>query len=124
MIDFKHPLAVSAYVVLALALLFFLGNQTRVFSEASPSQCLHDSIATAKAIRASPRNVNDSLKLAELARAFGLVQAAGMVADNATVARVTGTDLPKLQQSLRNAALEIGTKKLGLQRDEVLSVLS
>ena len=124
----QHPLAIGAYVTLALVLVMVVvGRATGgAIGSQSPSDTIVHAMSTAREIqRAAATDAgtdkspeNNTLRLAELSRAVGLVQAAQSMADQQTILTLTGVDVLHLLHELRGEAHALAAE-LNLTKDDV-----
>jgi hypothetical protein len=98
--NFKHPLAIMAYMVLLVAAACMLANRAAV-TEFNPAQCAQYCVGQAQYAARGGKVMDPTLQLCRLVSAITFLAAARkLVPATATLARVTRADVPDLQAKL------------------------
>jgi hypothetical protein len=122
--NFRHPLMIMAYVLAAVLFVTFITTRAGRFTAASPTKCIQESVAHAKAVQRGTSTRNPSLQFAQYVGALSRLDAARAAADDATIHRLTQTDAPLLRRQLLAQTMAlVDNGKLELTRDEVHAVV-
>lgn len=122
--NFRHPLFIMCYVLAAVLFGCFIMSRAQRYTAASPSKCVEECVAHAKAVSHAGEMENPVGQFGHYVAALSRLDAARATADDAVIAQLTQVDAPQLRRALLGQTMAlVDSGKLGLTRDEATAIL-